>query len=146
MLRYVAVAGSALLLVVAGFFAWQSMAQDEEKLVPPAPAERVAATPDAKAPPTPPSADERTKEQRRFDRADRDDDGRITLEELFFPRRAAFSRLDRNGDGQLQFEEWASRTQEKFAKANANRDDALSRDEFATTAVRRAPARANCSC
>src|SRR6476619_4888569 len=102
MLLYLAGVGSALLLVAAGFFIWQSVAQDEEE-VPPAPAASTAAGA-PEAPPTPPSADERTKEQRRFDRADRDNDGRIILEELFQPRRTAFARLDTNRDGKLTFE------------------------------------------
>ncbi|HYN46490.1 MAG TPA: histidine kinase [Allosphingosinicella sp.] len=147
MLRFFAGVGSALLLVSAGFFIWTGMAQDEEDPVPDAPTQ--AAGPIvAGAPTRPPSADERTKEQRRFDRADRDNDGKITLEELFYPRRRAFQRLDTNGDGRLAFEEWAVRTSTKFGEADANRDRALSRPEFAATAPRRrTPARpANCRC
>ena len=90
----------------------------------------------------------RTKEQRRFDRADRDNDGKITLEELSIPRRRPSSALDTNGDGRLAFEEWAVRTSTKFAEADANRDRALNRAEFAATAPRRrTPARPpNCKC
>lgn len=149
MLRFAAGVGSALLLVLAGFFVWQGLAQQEEEPIPPAPAEAepvTAASP--KAPRRPPSADERTKEQRRFDRADRDNDGRITLEELYHPRRSAFGRLDKNGDGRLAFEEWAVRTSQKFSEADANRDRALSRQEYAATAPRpRQPARQKgCNC
>ena len=147
MLRFFAGVGSALLLVTAGFFIWTGMARQEEDPVPDAPA--ASAGPIVSGPPArPPSADERTKEQRRFDRADRDNDGRITLEELFYPRRRAFTRLDTNGDGRLAFEEWAVRTSTKFGEADANRDRALNRPEFATTAPRRrTPARpANCRC
>jgi hypothetical protein len=147
MLRYLAGAGSALLLVLAGFFVWQSVAQDEEEPVPPAPAAASAGPGEAEAPPTPPAADDRTREQRRFDRADRDDDGKITLEELYHPRRTAFARLDRNRDGRLAFEEWAVRTSEKFAGADSNRDGNLTRTEFATTAPRRrARPRPDCDC
>lgn len=149
MLRFAAGVGSALLLVLAGFFVWKGVAQEEEEGVPRAPNEVQLVTPASeKAPRRPPSADERTKEQRRFDRADRDNDGRITLEELYHPRRRAFQRLDRNGDGRLAFEEWAVSTSEKFGEADANRDRALTRAEFATTAPRRrAPARPkNCAC
>jgi len=147
MLRFFAGVGSALLLVTAGFFIWSGMAREEDDLIPQAPANSSA--PLVAGPPAaPPSADERTKEQRRFDRADRDNDGRITLEELFYPRRRAFQRLDTNGDGRLSFEEWAVRTSTKFGEADSNRDRALSRPEFATTAPRRrTPARAaNCKC
>jgi hypothetical protein len=60
------------------------------------------------------SADARTKEQRRFDRADKDKNGRVTLAEMHQPRRRAFARLDTNGDGRLSFEEWAVRTSTRF--------------------------------
>ena len=147
MLRFFAGAGSALLLVTAGFFIWTGMAQEEDDPVPDAPAQSAAPIVSG-SPPAPPSADERTKEQRRFDRADRDNDGRVTLEELTFPRRKAYDRLDRDRDGRLSFEEWAVRTYEKFAGADANRDRALGRDEFTATAPRRrTPARPpNCRC
>ena len=148
MLRFIAGVGSALLLVLAGFFVWQGLAQEENAAVPePPPAEPGAAV-EAGPPPRPPSADERTKEQRRFDRADRDNDGLITLEELYYPRRRPFQRLDKNGDGRLSFEEWAVRTREKFEGADANRNRSLTRGEYATTAPRpRTPSpKADCNC
>jgi hypothetical protein len=117
--------------------------------VPPAPAAAaVEAEVDSGSPAAPPSADDRSREQRRFDRADRDNDGRVTLAELTYPRHRAFARLDTNHDGRLSFEEWAVRTLTKFSGADANRDGALGREEFATTAPhRRAPARqARCNC
>ena len=148
MLRYLAGVGSALLLVAAGFFIWQGMAQDEAPAIPDAPqAEADGDAEEGAAPPQPPSADERTKEQRRFDRADRDNDGKITLEELYHPRRRPFQRLDTNGDGRLSFEEWAVRTTTKFGDADRTRDRQLDRTEYATTAPpRRARAQPNCNC
>jgi hypothetical protein len=148
-LRFSAGAGSALLLAAAGFFIWTGRAARDEGPVPGAPAARSAqAGVDSGSPALPPTADERTREQRRFDRADRYNDGRITLEELTYARRRAFARLDTNHDGRLSFEEWAVRTLTKFATADANRDNALDRTEFATTAPhRRPPARqARCNC
>ncbi len=157
MLRFAGGAVSALLLVLAGFFIWKSNAQREAG-PPPAPAvvaepieeegegEEVAAS----RPRRPPSADARTKEQRRFDRADKNKNGQIALDELYLPRRRAYARLDRNGDGRLSFEEWAVRTSTKFGEADRNRDGALTREEYATTAPRRrAPSRtkaAACEC
>jgi len=148
MLRIAAGAGSVLLLGAAGFFIWKGMAHGEVAAIPEAPPE-VGAPADTSAPPrTPPSADERTREQRRFDRVDRDNDGKITLAELAYPRQRAFQRLDANHDGRLSFEEWAGRTLQKFAEADADHNDALTRAEFATTAPRRrTPARqARCNC
>ena len=147
MLRFFAGVGSVLLLMAAGFFIWSGMARQEADPVPAPPA--AAAGPAAAGrPERPPAADARTKEQRRFDRADRDKDGRVTLDELYYPRRRAFARLDTNGDGRLSFEEWGLRTATKFGEADANRDRALNRGEFATTAPRRrTPARAKgCAC
>lgn len=138
MLRFFAGVGSALLLMLTGFFVWKGIAQGEEDPIPNPPA-AVAAASGPRAPPRPPAADERTKAQRRFDRADQDKNGRITLEELYQPRRRAFQRLDTNGDGRLAFEEWAVRTQTKFGEADANRDRALDRAEYAATAPRPRP-------
>src|SRR5580765_1256337 len=148
-LRFSAGAGSALLLVTAGFFIWTDRAQQDSTALPNAPAaEAGGASADSGSPAVPPSADDRTREQRRFDRADRDNDGRITLAELTYARQRAFVRLDTNHDGRLSFEEWAVRTLTKFSTADANRDGALNREEFATTAPHRRPAarQASCNC
>ncbi len=145
MLRFFAGVGSALLLVAAGFFIWQGLAQDEEDPLPEAPPARRGETSEAR-PPTPPAADERTREQRRFDRVDRDDDGRITLEEMLQPRQRPFQRLDTDHDGRLSFEEWAVRTRTKFSGADADRDGGLSRPEYATTAPPRRARQPNCNC
>ena len=149
MLRYLAGAGSAMLLIMAGFFIWTSRAQQESGGIADAPAAETAeAGVQSGSPAMPPSADERTREQRRFDRADRDNDGRITLAELMYPRQRAFARLDTNHDGRLSIEEWAVRTLTKFSTADANHDASLTRPEFATTAPRRRPAarQARCNC
>jgi hypothetical protein len=148
-LRFTAGAGSALLLAAAGFFIWTGRAEQDSTALPNAPAAESGGTAaDSGSPATPPSADDRTREQRRFDRADRDNDGRVTLAELNYPRLRAFARLDTNHDGRLSFEEWAVRTQTKFSTADANRDGALDRPEFATTAPprRHPPAQARCNC
>jgi hypothetical protein len=150
MWRFFAGVGSALLLMTAGFFIWKGTAQqDGGNPIPDAPGESAAAATASGRPGQPPSADERTREQRRFDRADRDNDGRVTLEELTYGRRRNFGRLDTNHDGRLSFEEWAARTLERFATADGNRDRALNRAEFATTAPRQrrtAARRQNCDC
>lgn len=148
MLRILAGLGAVLLLGAAGFFIWTGRAQEEARLVPDAPPESGATPGMSGPPPTPPSADERSREQRRFDRVDRDNDGKITLAELTYPRQRAFQRLDADHNGQLSFQEWAGRTLQKFATADANHDSALNRTEFAATAPRRrTPARQpRCNC
>lgn len=152
MLKFAAGAGAALLLVLSGFFIWQSVAQRDPGLtVPDYFTSEIALQEEGgdDGPAPPPAADARTKEQRRFDRADKDKNGAIMLDELYLPRRRAFGRLDKNSDGRLSFEEWAVRTSTRFAEADRNRDRQLNREEYATTAPRRrAPARtkANCRC
>jgi hypothetical protein len=124
MLRFAAGAGAALLLILAGFFYWQSLAQRDSGVPAPSPQQVAEAESDddGEGPAPPPSADSRTKEQRRFDRSDKDKNGRITLAELHQPRRRAFAWLDTNGDGRLSFEEWAVRTTTRFNEADRNRD------------------------
>jgi hypothetical protein len=136
MLRFLTGAGSATLLLLAGFFIWKGVAQRGDNPVPAAPVQTASAGAVPATPGQPPSADARTREQRRFDRADRDNDGRVTLEEMTYQRRRNYARLDTNHDGQLSFEEWAARTIQKFGEADANRDRGLDRTEFAATAPR----------
>ena len=146
--RFLAGIASCLLLVTGAIFIWQGRAQ--ETSFPAAPEPRFATV----APRVPltlkpigqaPSADPKSKEEKRFGRADKNDDGRISLAELVEPRRKAFAKLDVNQDGRLAFEEWAFKTIDKFEDANSNRDAALTPAEYATTAPkpRQKPA---CSC
>jgi hypothetical protein len=149
MSRFFAGIGSALLLAAAGFFIWTGMAQGGGEGVPAPPARAGAAPIVAGAPARPPAADERTREQRRFGRADRDNDGRVTLEEMTYGRRRAFARLDTDHNGQLSFEESAARLLQRFASADADHDRALNRAEFAATAPaqrRTAAANPRCNC
>lgn len=93
-----------------------------------------------------PEASPKSREQKRFARADKDDDGRITAAELFEPRRKAFAKLDKNGNGSLSFEEWAAKTVDKFGGADKDRSGFLSPAEFVTTAPKPAKRKAACSC
>jgi hypothetical protein len=154
MLRYIAGLAAALLLVTAGIFLWKTSAQAEDA-IPPAPKAREARSIFAQAAeqgeraPSPlraPAASEKSKEEKRFARADKDDDGRITLAELYEPRRKAFARADANGDGRLSFEEWASSTAEKFAKADSNKDGALTPREYESTKPKPKKAKPKCAC
>jgi hypothetical protein len=136
---------STLLLVAAGIFIWKGRAESEQ-LIPPAPEPAALVTPlrPASAEP-PPAASPKSREEKRFARADRDDDGRITRAELIEPRRKAFAKLDANGNGALSFEEWAVRTTDKFAGADANGDGALTPAEFEKTKPKARP-KPKCAC
>ncbi len=144
MLRYIAGAVSALLLVAASFFIWRSYAQSDD-LVPSAP-EAAVETGERGAVAEPPEATEKSREEKRFSRADKNEDGRITLEELYQPRRKAFAKLDGNGDGRLSFEEWAVSTTEKFTGADADRSGWLSPTEFETTRPKTKARPKRCAC
>ena len=87
-----------------------------------------------------PRATDATREQRRFQRYDKDRDGAVTREEYLAARRKAFAKLDVNGDGRLDFDEWAVKATTKFAAADRDRSGAMDAAEFATTAVKRKPA------
>jgi hypothetical protein len=96
--------------------------------------------------PAAPEADPKSKEEKRFARADKDDNGRISLAELVEPRRKAFAKLDLNHDGRLSFEEWAAKTIDKFASADADKSKWLTPAEYATTAPKPARKKPVCSC
>jgi hypothetical protein len=128
-------------MLSGAFLLWQGRAEDGPAL-PPAP-EKAASAPMLLQ--NPPAATEKSKEQKRFDRADRNNDGKIGLPELLEPRRKGFAKLDINGDGKLSFEEWAHTTIDKFRGADGDRNGQLSRAEYATTAPKPRP-KPNCGC
>ena len=145
MARWLAGIVAILLIITGTVLALQGRA--EEAGLPPAPQPRqAAALPKELSPIGPaPEADPTNKEAKRFDRADRNEDGRITLAELAEPRRKAFAKLDANADGRLSFEEWAVRTIDKFEGADADNNKVLTRAEYATTAPKPRKKSA-CSC
>jgi hypothetical protein len=144
---------AALLLVAAGVFWWQGRAATE-RAAPPPEAALATATPLEELPTAdgrglhgaaPPEADEVTREQRRFDRLDRNRDGIITRNEMLAARAAAFRALDTDHNNLLSFEEWAVRTSNRFKAADADGDQRLTRAEFATTRPKR-PIDPHCRC
>ena len=142
MWRFLAGVGSALLLCGAGFVWWSNGRQQTPLLSAIAPPlARSTEANDA----APPSADERTREQKRFDRYDKDRNEQVSADEYLLARRKAYAKLDLDGDGRLTFEEWAKKTTDKFAKADADGSKVLSRTEFATTKiVRKTPPKRDC--
>ena len=145
MARFLAGAAACFLLFTGAFLIWQSRAQQGSTL-PPAPPPR-ATTPAMVMPGRleAPEASPKSREERRFSRADRNKNGRIEAEELLSPRRKAFAKLDANGDGRLSFEEWAAKTIDKFKGADGDRSGWLTAAEYATTAPPR-PKRKRCAC
>jgi hypothetical protein len=133
MLRFLAGAAASFLLMTGAFLIWQGRAQTSPDL-PPAPPPRSAAPSMATAPLQAPEASPKSREERRFSRADKDKNGRIESAELLNPRRKAFAKLDANGNGTLSFEEWAVKSIDKFKGADRDRSGWLTPAEYATTA------------
>lgn len=141
--RTVLGAFAMLFLMAAGLFWWQGRAAIDPGKLPPL---ALAAPQDELSLPMAdgkgqrgaalPEATEQTREQKRFDRMDRNRDGKIARVEMLAPRAAAFRKLDADGNNLLSFEEWAVKTGNKFKGADANGDGALDRTEFAATKPR----------
>jgi hypothetical protein len=147
MMRFLAGAAACFLFMTGAFLLWQSRAEQSSGL-PPAPPPRAAGQPviNLSRIPEAPSADPKNKEERRFDRADKDKNGTIVMAELVEPRRKPFAKLDLNRDGRLSFEEWAVKTIDKFKTADANQNGGLTRAEFATTAPKPKAKKPECAC
>lgn len=146
MWRYLAGGVAALLMVAAGVLLSNALARRD----PPAPIQPLGSAP-AAAPTDPlpdalPEASARTREQKRFDRYDKDRNDSVTREEYLAARRKAFAKLDTNHDGALSFDEWAIKATTKFAGADKDRSNTLSRAELATTAVKRKAPRRPVNC
>ncbi|WP_454883911.1 histidine kinase [Sphingomonas oryzagri] len=138
MWRYLVGGVAALLMAGAGVMIWSGLASRDSRI--PAPPAAVMAPVAAVAPaavemPDPPQATEKTREEKRFSRADHDKDGKIELAEFLQARRRNFDKLDANHDGRLSFDEYAAKAEVKFAGADADKSGALSAAEFATTRV-----------
>jgi hypothetical protein len=144
MFRFLAGAAACFLLLTGAFLLWQSHA--EQSPLPAAPPARPASPlMTNSAPLEAPQASPKSREQRRFSRADKNKDGKIEGEEIFAPRRKAFAKLDKNGNGALSFEEWAAKTLDKFHGADRDRTGWLTAAEYATTAPP-PPKHKRCSC
>lgn len=145
MARFLAGVAACFLMLTGAFLLWQSHAQQGPSLAAPPPPR--AAGPPFVAPQAfnPPEASQKSREERRFSRADKNDDGKIESEELLGSRRKAFARLDINGNGALSFDEWAVKTIGKFQGADKDRNGFLTAAEYATTAPP-PPKRRTCSC
>ncbi len=138
MTRFLAGAIASFLMLTGAFLLWQGRAEQGPALpaAPPPRATSIFAT--AKpAPLEAPEASPKSREEKRFSRADKDKDGKIAKEELLGPRREAYAKLDVSGNGTLSFEEWAVTTLDKFGGADKDRSGTLTAAEYATTAPKR---------
>lgn len=140
---------AAIALLTGGFFLWRGISATPdpaaEAIAPPPALPEAAVDAQGEPPPEPPAARAATREERRFQRYDRNRDGIVTRIEMMASRTNAFKRLDTDGNNLLSFEEWAVATSDRFAGADADRSGGLNAAEFATTAPRR-EARSRCRC
>lgn len=145
MTRFLAGALACFLLLTGAFFIWQSHAEQGTSLpkAPPPSAKPVmiAANDDLEAP----EASPKSREEKRFSRADKNKDGRIEAAELLEPRQKAFAKLDLDHNGSLSFREWAVKTYDKISGADKDRNGWLSPAEYATTAPP-PPKKKRCGC
>jgi EF hand len=143
--RYLAAGASILLLLAASIFVWRGRA-DAGQPIPPAPLAAVGSVSTSVTDyGIPLAAEDRTREEKRFDRYDHDRNGAVARDEFFANRRKGFVKLDANNDGILSFDEYALKTTQKFQGADKDRNGALNRVEFAITRVIRKPEpKANC--
>ena len=160
--RTVLGAVGALLLTAAGLFWWQGRAELERGAPPP---DLGAGGPKAEAPIDLPSADPshgrgaglpgagkstQGKEERRFNRYDKNRDGRVTRVEMLSTRVKAFQKLDTNHDNLLSFEEWAVKTSNRFKEIDRNGDGIVNRAEmdayYAEKDAKAAAKKARCQC
>jgi hypothetical protein len=143
MARILAGIAAFILLVTGTILFWRSSAS--QPALPPPPASAGQPSMVAQPLPEPPEATPKSREERRFSRADKDKNGRIEREELLGPRRKAYAKLDKDGNGTLSFEEWAVRTVDKFGGADKDRSGWLTPAEYATTAPP-PPKKKRCAC
>ncbi len=139
--RIVVGAVAALLLVAAGIFWWQGRAEVARGVLPP----DISASGTGDGTIALPSADPNhgrggglpgggkvtlSDEQKRFNRYDRNRDGKISRNEMLSTRVKAFQKLDTNHDNLLSFEEWAVKTSDRFRDFDGNGDGIITRAEF----------------
>ena len=146
MWRFLAGAAASFLLLTGAFLLWQSRAQGPN--LPSAPQPRAAGASffSADQPLEAPEASAKTREEKRFSRADKNKDGKIETDEYFAARKRNFDKLDVDHNGALSFNEYAAKAIEKFQGADADHSRWLTPAEFATTAPPQAKRKAACSC
>jgi hypothetical protein len=142
--RFLAGAAASFLMLTGAFLFWQGRAE-EPSVLPAPPPPSGAPLLMRNEPLSAPEASPKSREEKRFDRADKDNNKRIESEELLTPRRKAFAKLDKNASGTLSFDEWAHTTIDKFSGADKDRSGWLTPAEYATTAPP-PPKKKRCSC
>ncbi len=147
---------SALLLAGAGLFWWQGQASVSAA----SPPVQMTGEPESTGLPleelpdedgegmqgaTLPGMSEASREEKRFNRLDRNRDNAITRLEMLQPRIAMFRKLDTDHNNLLSFEEWSVTTSNKFKAADGDGNGSLTRGEYVTTKPKDVK-KAKCGC
>ena len=145
MLRFLAGAAAAFLLLTGAFLIWQSRAAQGPGL-PAAPSPRAysASMLSTAQPLIAPEASPKSREEKRFSRYDHDKDGKVEVAEYLAARHKNFDKLDADRNGSLSFQEYAVKGIEKFDAAGGGKGW-LSPAEFVKTAPP-PPKHKSCSC
>ena len=146
MARFLAGALACFLLMTGAFLIWQGRAARGPTMAAAAASQSGGSIfSGSDQPLSAPEASQKTREERRFSRADKNKDGKIEAEEYLAGRRRYFDKLDANHDGKLTFEEYAAKGIAKFQTADQGHKGWLTPAEFATTAAPQSKHR-SCSC
>jgi hypothetical protein len=146
LLRFFAGVACCFLLMTGAFLIWQSHAERAPGLPPATAAFGGSSWLGGSAPLVAPEADEKTRAQKRFNRYDKNKDGKVEVDEYLAARRRNFDKLDLDHNGALSFQEYAAKGIDKFNSAGG-RKGWLTEAEFATTAPpRNAKRKGSCSC
>ncbi|MEN2786579.1 histidine kinase [Sphingomonas qilianensis] len=135
MWRYLAGGIAILLVIAAGVLLVRMPARSVSPLRAAPAADQIAGM--EPLPDTVPEASPKTREQKRFNRYDKDRNALITREEYLASRRKAYARLDVDKDGRLSFPEWAVKSTDKFTLADADKSGTMTATEFVATAPKR---------
>ena len=145
MARFLAGALVCFLLMTGAFLIWQGRAAHGPGLATAAAQGSGSIFSGSNQPLSAPEASPKSREEKRFSRADHNKDGKIEAEEYLAGRHRYFDKLDVNHDGKLTFEEYAAKGITKFQTADQGRKGWLTPAEFATTAAPQSK-RKSCSC
>jgi hypothetical protein len=145
LLRFLAGAAACFLLLTGAFLIWQSRAEHSAGLSAAQGAPGAGGSLFGGTPLQAPEASEKTREEKRFSRYDKNKDGKVESEEYLAARRRNFDKLDLDHDGGLSFQEYAAKGIEKFNDAGG-RKGWLTAAEFVATAPPQAKRKSTCSC
>ncbi|MES2326857.1 MAG: histidine kinase [Pseudomonadota bacterium] len=145
MLRFLAGAAACFILLTGAFLIWQSRAEHSTGFSAAQGAPGAGGSLFGGTPLRAPEASEKTREEKRFSRYDKNKDGKVQADEYLAARHRNFDKLDLDHNGALSFQEYAAKGIEKFNDAGG-RKGWLTAAEFVATAPPQAKRKSTCSC